>query len=168
MKINNKAFTLVELLVVVLIIGILAAIAVPQYQKATLKSKTQRARFLLNTLNEAEEAFYLTTGNYADNINKLDVSVDSEKAFEHSNTPQGLSESDYKYTCNVQYCAARSANKNLPHLLYYHQKYHNGIQLCAVEGENTQRARDVCESIGTLDPIFDEYDWGKNNYYRIN
>src|SRR5665213_3339596 len=55
---NNKGFSLVELMVVVAIIGILAAIAVPNFQKFAAKSKQSEAKSNLSALYSAERAFY--------------------------------------------------------------------------------------------------------------
>jgi type IV pilus assembly protein PilA len=54
---NAKGFSLVELMVVVAIIGILAAIAVPNYQRFTAKSKQSEAKSNLSALYSAERAF---------------------------------------------------------------------------------------------------------------
>ena len=54
---NKKGFSLVELMVVVAIIGILAAIAVPNFQRFTAKSKQSEAKADLSALYSAERAF---------------------------------------------------------------------------------------------------------------
>ena len=60
----KKGFTLIELLVVVLIIAILAAVAVPQYQKSVLKSKVMPKIMLARSLINAQELYYLENGTY--------------------------------------------------------------------------------------------------------
>ena len=77
---KNKAFTLIEVLVAVLIIGILAAIAVPKYQEAVEKSIMQEAIANLKTIAQANDSFYLQNGRYAYSyeIDKLDISIPGE------------------------------------------------------------------------------------------
>ena len=79
---KNKAFTLIELLVVVLIIGILAAIAVPQYQKAVLKADLHRGISLVESLYQAQQAYYLQHGDFAADIDDLDISIPKDSSCE--------------------------------------------------------------------------------------
>ncbi|PPI81923.1 pilin [Marinobacter flavimaris] len=64
MQINHaqKGFTLIELMIVVAIIGILAAIAIPQYQDYTARTQVNRAYSELSSLRTAVEE-NLTRGN---------------------------------------------------------------------------------------------------------
>lgn len=70
-----KGFTLIELLVAVLIIGILAAIAVPQYQKAVEKSRATEALSMLKSVFQAANAYYLANGSWPTQFNQLDTDI---------------------------------------------------------------------------------------------
>ena len=59
---KNQAFTLIEILVAVLIIGILAAIAVPQYKKAVEKSRLSEALSIIQSLDKAIQVYILENG----------------------------------------------------------------------------------------------------------
>ena len=72
-KRSKKGFTLIEILVAVLIIGILAAIAVPQYQKARRRTTLSKMYASVRQLYDAQNAFYLANGRPARNFAELDL-----------------------------------------------------------------------------------------------
>jgi prepilin-type N-terminal cleavage/methylation domain-containing protein len=77
---SKKGFTLIELLVVVFIIGILAAIALPQYQLATLKAKISQSLPILKAIGNAQDEYFLIRSDYADDFNLLSVKIGSQCA----------------------------------------------------------------------------------------
>ena len=73
MKNKKQGFTLIELLVVVLIIGILSAIALPQYQKAVEKAKATQALALLKSISQATTVYYLNNGTCPNSFDELEI-----------------------------------------------------------------------------------------------
>ena len=62
---NRKGFTLIELLIVVVIIGILAAIAIPKCSSTKEKAYMATMKADLKNLTNVQEAFYSDSGRYA-------------------------------------------------------------------------------------------------------
>ena len=67
-------FTLIELLVVVLIIGILAGVALPQYQTAVDKARYGKIISMTRALKDATEVYYMANGTYEFKIGDIDIS----------------------------------------------------------------------------------------------
>lgn len=70
-KLNQKGFSLVELMVVVAIIGILATIGIPQYQKFMAKARQAEAKTHLNGIFQGEASFFTEYNGYSTNLGAI-------------------------------------------------------------------------------------------------
>jgi len=98
---NKKGFTLIELMIVVAIIGILAAIAIPNFLKFQAKSKQSEAKTNLKAIYTAETGYYgeMNTYNALNHVNwepvgaaryTYSVGQDNGIADPPSNSPNGV------------------------------------------------------------------------------
>ena len=77
----RAGFTLVELAVVIVIIGVLAAFGVPRFIKSVERSKAAEAFEYLSSIRTAQERYQAQYGTYATNITDLDIKSSPPKYF---------------------------------------------------------------------------------------
>jgi len=80
-KRGQKGFTLVELAIVIVIIGVLASFGVPRFRDAVERSKAGESLNYLSAIRAAQERYHAREGTYADDMTTLDVSMPAPKYF---------------------------------------------------------------------------------------
>ena len=148
---TSAGFTLIELLVVVLIIGILASVAMPQYDKAVKKARLTKVIPLVKTLANAEEVFYMSNGHYTNNVSELDVDMPAGGTLVGESTDDGyvrfpdgtvidLLDGDWHYPGSRALVAAYLKD-NLRYFQYLEHSSRPNMRIC--DGNEA-----VCKSMG--------------------
>jgi type IV pilus assembly protein PilA len=83
---NNKGFTLIELMIVVAIIGILAAIAIPNFMSYQCKAKQSEAKSALGQVKVMQEAYRAEHDTYGSNLTTIGFSIASDARYGYSAT----------------------------------------------------------------------------------
>jgi type IV pilus assembly protein PilE len=82
---KQTGFTLIELMIVVVVIGILAMIAYPSYQESIRETRRADGQALLMSIVNAEERYFTQNNSYTSDLTDLGytaaTNVDSEEGF---------------------------------------------------------------------------------------
>lgn len=156
---RRGGFTLIELLVVVLIIGILSAVALPEYQAAVDKARFAEVVSMSSSIKNAAEVYYMANGNYPDSSGwELDIDLP-----EGCTAPGG----DNIFLCPktwydmnadhvVGYTGPRPGYGTTPsaepaprngYFIYFDHSAYPGRRMCVVN-DGSERAHRLCKTMG--------------------
>ena len=147
----KKGFTLIELLVVVLIIGILSAIALPQYKKAVARSRAVQGMAWIDAIVTAQKIYYMANGEYAADLNDIDAGLPPEHTC-------------FMYKQIEALCRIELGGGETIHISYLLPR---DRLWCRTIGRREGFGDEVCKTFGKLDTDFSN-DANGANYYLIN
>ncbi|MDD1429470.1 prepilin-type N-terminal cleavage/methylation domain-containing protein, partial [Dolichospermum sp. ST_sed9] len=74
-KKDNEGFTLLELLVVIIIIGILSAIALPSFLNQAAKAKQSEAKTYVGSVNRAQQSYRIENTSFGGTVGQLQIGI---------------------------------------------------------------------------------------------
>jgi type IV pilus assembly protein PilE len=83
---RQKGFTLIELMIVVVIIGILAALAIPRFMSATVRAKQSEVQTILKQIYTLERTYRQRTGAYTADLTAIGFNVPTQAKYTYSVT----------------------------------------------------------------------------------
>lgn len=92
----NRGFTLVELLIVIIIIAVLAAVAIPKFQNSSRKASETAVKEQIKLLRNAITAFHEDTNRWPKSENDLVADTPPTRGYSNGGSDVPLNASDYK------------------------------------------------------------------------
>ena len=149
-KMQNKGgFTLLEVLVVVLIIGILTSIALPQYQKAVMKARFAKARQAAKAYIDMAYVYHDTYNAWPESFDELDVGRVGEV-----NTPRSSDcVTDKDIFCCVMkedegYQSGGIGCATTDYAIGFSKHWYSELEVCEAKNDNAT-ALAVCRGLGS-------------------
>ena len=143
---HRAGFSVLELVVVLLIMAIFAAILLPRYQRLLLKSRVGSVASVVASVAEAQEVFYMSHGKYASKREGLTLSV----PIDSKQVDLAISEEDkYKFVIashpqapEVRYVVYQKYSKNFPDNIHCEAKTEDkdAVWLCEEEYQGVKLA----------------------------
>ncbi len=159
---SRLGFTLIELLVVVLIIGILASVALPQYQKAVMKARATEIKTFVASMDKAINLYIFENGGFSSSyravpLSDLDIDFTNYCTINNNNNDKVCEGKNFDVQLHT--------SSSLIELMVYPKVsvfgeatvavhyYPDGSveKLCALDG-GSSKAKPMCEVIAGNDP----------------
>ena len=152
----KSGFTLLELLVVVLIIGILAAIAVPQYRFAVMKARFSQLISTTRAIKDAQDRYILQYGERSTDLKALDIEFEGA-TYKTTDDTNDQVHFDWGY-CSIgrghAYQKAFGCFLTPSYLGYFRSFVNNVYQICCAPASLGDLGRKLCQQeFPEADPI---------------
>ena len=152
MKTKNKGFTLIEILIVILIIGILASVAITQYRYSVAKAKFTQLLTMSKAIMDAQKRYKTANGERSLDLSALDVRIEGCSFVPGPYSSSGMKDalSCPWGSCTITYNSARdslSCSLSKPAITYFVPLLGIGNRYCCAYQQSANVSKKLCQSL---------------------